>query len=211
MCVGPGKCGGEEGVKSVNIKAIILGFFVLIFILYWSIVELLFWMHMRNGICPTISVIKDFTVISNCASPLWRGKPWGNSGCENTGYWPQIAPQDQRDDFREPRLLHLPIQRKALNSLTWHTWFSLINSKSFDAEPEAPILWSPAAKSWLIGKNSNAGKDWGEEEKGATEDKMVGWHHRHNGHESEQTLGDSEGRGSLVCCSPWGHGESDMT
>ena len=66
-------------------------------------------------------------------------------------------------------------------------------------------------KSQLAGKYPDARKDWGLEEKGMTEDEMVGWHHRLNGHESEQIPGDSEGQGSLACCSPWGHKESDMT
>ena len=66
-----------------------------------------------------------------------------------------------------------------------------------DAEVEAPILWSPDVKSWLTGKDPDAGRDWGQEEKGTTEDEMVGWHHQLNGHESEQTLGDGEGQGSL--------------
>ena len=79
------------------------------------------------------------------------------------------------------------------------------------AEAEAPILWPPDVKSWLIGKDSDAGKDWGQEEKGVSEDEMVGWHHWLNGHEFEQTLGDSEGQGSLACCRPWGHKESDIT
>ena len=73
------------------------------------------------------------------------------------------------------------------------------------------ILWPPDAKSQLIGKDTDAGKDWGQEEKGVAEDKMVGWHHRLNGHEFEQTLGDSEWQGSLVCCSPWGRNELDST
>ena len=77
-----------------------------------------------------------------------------------------------------------------------------------DAEDEAPILWPPYAKSQLIGKDLDDGKDWGHD-KGVTEDEMVGWHRRLNGQESEQTLGDSEGRGSLACCSPWGCKESD--
>ena len=80
-----------------------------------------------------------------------------------------------------------------------------------DAEAEAPILWPLDVKSWLIGKDSDAGKDWEQEEKGMTEDEMVGWHHQLNEHEFEQTPGDSEGQGSLACCSPWGHKESDMT
>ena len=79
-----------------------------------------------------------------------------------------------------------------------------------DAEAEAPISWTyamnnSAAMSQLIGKDPDAGKDWGQEEKGATEDEVVGWHHWFNGHEFEQTPGDSEGQESLVCCSSWGH------
>ena len=72
-----------------------------------------------------------------------------------------------------------------------------------DAEAETPILRPPDAKSWLTGKDPDAGKDWRQEEKGMTADEMVGWHHRLNGHEFEQAPGDSEGQGSLVCCSPW--------
>ena len=71
-----------------------------------------------------------------------------------------------------------------------------------DAEAEAPILWPPNAKSWLIGKDPDAGKDWRQEEKGTTEDEMVGWHHRLNGHEFEQAPGVGDGQGSLTCCSP---------
>ena len=90
-----------------------------------------------------------------------------------------------------------------------------INTKIFvgrtDAEAKVPILWPPHAKGWLTGKDPNAGKDWGQKEKGATEDEMVGWHHRCNGHEFELTLGDSEGQGSLACYSLWGHKEQGMT
>ena len=71
-----------------------------------------------------------------------------------------------------------------------------------DAETEAPILWPPDVKSQLIGKDADAGKDWGQEEKGVTEDEMAGWHHWLNEHEFEQTLGDGEGQGSLACYSP---------
>ena len=73
------------------------------------------------------------------------------------------------------------------------------------AEAEVPIHCPPDVKSWLFGKDPRAGKDWGQEEKWATEDEMVEWHHWFNGQEFEQTLGDSEGQESLVCCSPWGH------
>ena len=80
-----------------------------------------------------------------------------------------------------------------------------------DTEAEAPIFWPPDAKSQFIGKDPDAGKDWGQEEKGTTEDEMVGWHHRHNGYEFEQTAGDTEGQGSPVYCSPWDCQESDTT
>ena len=80
-----------------------------------------------------------------------------------------------------------------------------------DAEAEGPILWPPNSKSRLIGKDPDAGKDWRQKEKRVAEDKMVKYHHWLNGRESEQTPGDSEGEGSLVCCSLCGRKESDMT
>ena len=80
-----------------------------------------------------------------------------------------------------------------------------------DAEAEAPILWPPDMKNRLIGKDHDAGKDRGQEEKGTTEDEMVGWHHRLNGHAFEQTPGDGEGQGNLVCCRPWACKESGTT
>ena len=80
-----------------------------------------------------------------------------------------------------------------------------------DAKAETTILWAPDAKNWHIWKDADAGKDWKWENKGTTEDEMVGWHHQLNGYEFEQALGDGEGQRSLVCCSPWGHKELDMT
>ena len=76
---------------------------------------------------------------------------------------------------------------------------------------ETPILWPPDVKSWLIWKDPNAGKDWGQKEKGTTEDEMAGWHHRLNGHGFEWTPGVGVGQGGLAYCSSWGHKESDMT
>ena len=73
-----------------------------------------------------------------------------------------------------------------------------------DAEAETPILWPPDANNWLIWKHTDAGKDWRQEEKGMTEDEMVGWHHRLNGHGFGWTLGVGDGQGGLVCCGPWG-------
>ena len=80
-----------------------------------------------------------------------------------------------------------------------------------DFEAETPRLWPPDAKSWLIWKDPDAGKDWGQEEKGVTEDEMGGWHHRLNEHGFGWTPGVGDGQGGLACCSSWGHKESDMT
>ena len=80
-----------------------------------------------------------------------------------------------------------------------------------DAEAEAPILWPPDVKTQLIGEDTDAGKDWRQEEKEVTEDEMVGWHHRHDGHEFEKAPGVGDGQGSLACCGPWGRKESDTT
>ena len=97
---------------------------------------------------------------------------------------------------------------KPVNSKGHHTWIFLGRT---DAEAEAPTLWPPDAKSWLIWKDPDAGKEWGQEEKGTTKDEMVGWHHWCNGHTFDQTLGNCEEQGSLVYCSPWGRKELNMT
>ena len=78
-----------------------------------------------------------------------------------------------------------------------------------DVEAETPILWPPDVKNWLTGKDPDAGKDWGQ--KGTTEDEIVGWRHRLNGHEFEWTPGVDDGQGGLACCGPCSHKESDMT
>ena len=81
-------------------------------------------------------------------------------------------------------------------------WSKNLLIGSTDAEAETPVLWPPDAKNWLTGKERAwCWKDWGQEEKGMTEDEMVGWHHQHNGHEFEQAPGVGDGQGSLACCS----------
>ena len=80
-----------------------------------------------------------------------------------------------------------------------------------DAKAETPVLWPPQAKSWLIGKDSDAGRDWGQEEKGTTGDEMAGWHHWLHGSESEWTPGVVDGQGGLACWDSWGRKQSDMT
>ena len=96
---------------------------------------------------------------------------------------------------------------KPVNSKGNQSWIFIGRT---DAKVEAPIFWPPDWKSWLI-KYPDAGKDWRRQEKGMTENEIVGWHHRLTGHEFEQALGGGEGQGRLACCNPWGHKESDMT
>ena len=93
------------------------------------------------------------------------------------------------------KTLESPLDRKEIKP---------VNPKGNQSYAEAPILWPPEVKSWLIGKDPDDGKDWGQEEKGMTEDEMVWWHHQLDGHEFEQAPGVGDGQGNLVCCSPWG-------
>ena len=95
---------------------------------------------------------------------------------------------------------------KAVHPKTNQSWIFIGRT-----EAEAPVLWPPYTKNWLIGKDPDVGIVWKLEDKGTTEDEMVGWHHWLNGHESEQTLGVGDGQRSLVCCSPWDHKELDRT
>ena len=131
--------------------------------------------------------------------------------CEN---WTIKEVEHQRIDAFElwcwRRLLRVPrtARRSNQNPKGNQPWIFIGRT---DIETEAPILWPPDVKNWLIGKDPYVGKDWRQEDKGMREDEIVGWHHWFNRHESEQTPGDSEGQGSLVCCSPWGHKESDTT
>ena len=97
---------------------------------------------------------------------------------------------------------------KPVNPKGNHPWIFIGRT---DTEAEAPILRPPDVKNWLIWKDLDAGEDWRQEEKRMTEDEMVGWHHRLDGHEFEQAPGVGDGQGSLACCSPWGRKELDMT
>ena len=102
------------------------------------------------------------------------------------------------------KILESPLDCKEIQPVHPKGNQSWIFTGRIDAEAEAPILWPPHAKSQLIRKDPDAGKDWGQEEKGATEDEMVGWHHWFDGCEFKQALEDGDGQGSLACCSPWG-------
>ena len=127
--------------------------------------------------------------------------------------WTIMKVECQRIDTFElwcwRRLFESPLDNKEIkpvNPKGNQPWIFIgkINAKT-------PILWAPDTKNQLIGKDPDARKDWRQKDKRAEEDEMVGWHHWFNGHEFEQILEDCEGQGSLVCCSPWGHKDSDMS
>ena len=109
------------------------------------------------------------------------------------------------------KTLESPLHCKEIKTVNPKGNQSWVFTGRTDAEAEAAVLWSPDAKSKLTRNHTEAGKDWEQEEKGVTEDKMVGWHHWLNRHEFEQTPRDGERQGSLTCCSPWGHKELGMT
>ena len=103
------------------------------------------------------------------------------------------------------KTLESPLDSKKIKSVNPKGNQPWIFTGRTDIEVEAPVVWPPDPKSWLIGKDPDAGKNWEQEEKGATEEEIVGWHHWLNGHEFAQTPGDSGGQRSLACSSPWGH------
>ena len=109
------------------------------------------------------------------------------------------------------KILASPLDYKEIQPVRPKGNQSWIFTGRIDTEAETPVLWTPDAKSWLLGKDPDAGKDWGQEEKGMTEDKMLGWHHWHNGHWFEWTPGVGEGQGGLACCGSWGCKELDTT
>ena len=109
------------------------------------------------------------------------------------------------------KTLESPLDCKKIKPVSPKGNQSWIFTGRTDAEAESPLLWPPNVKNWLIRKDPDAGQDWKQEEKGMTEDEMVGWHHQLDGHEFERTLGVGDGQGGLACCGPQSHRESDMT
>ena len=156
-----------------------------------------------------LSLMKYIQTIMPTKVHLVKGTvfPVVRYGCES---WTIKKAECQRNDAFEfccwRRLLRVPL--KPVHPKRNQSWIFIGRT---DAEAETPILLPPDAKNWLIGKDPDAGKDWRQKEKGTTEDEMIGWHHWLYGHEFEQALGFGDGQGSLVCCSPRGRKESDMT
>ena len=133
-------------------------------------------------------------------------------GCER---WTIKKAEHRRIDAFElwcwRRLLRVPWTARRSNQSILKEISPGCSLKGLMLKLKIPIFWPPDAESWLIWKDPDAEKDWGQEEKGMTEDEMVGWHLRLNGHGFGWTLGVGDGQGGLVCCSSWGHKESDTT
>ena len=145
-----------------------------------------------------------------CSSKLW----FFQQSCLDVRVWTIKKAECWRIDAFEMccwrRLLRVPWTARRSNQFLRKGNQSWIFIGRTDAEAETPIFWPPDGKNWLTGKRPDARKDW-RQEKGMTEDEMVGWHHQLDGHGSEEAPGVDDGQGSLVCCSPWGCRESDMT
>ena len=124
-------------------------------------------------------------------------------GPKNWCFWPAVLEKTLKSPLNCKEI-------KPVNPKGNQSWI-FIGRWNSNSKAETPILWPPDAMNWLIGKDPDACKDWGREEKGMTEDEMVGWHHQLIGHEFEQVLGVGDEQGSLVCCSSWGHKELDTT
>ena len=148
---------------------------------------------------------------------LLRNLYAGQEATVRTGHgttdWFQMGKEYFKAVYCHPAYLTLesPLDCKEIQPVHSKGDQSWVSFGRNDAKAETPVLWPPHAKSWLIGKDSDTGRDWGQEEKGMTKDEMAGWHHRLYRHEFEWTPGVGDGQGGLACCNSWGHKESDMT
>ena len=155
---------------------------------------------------------RDITLSTNVCLVKAMVFPVVMYGCES---WTIKKAEHQRIDAFETvvleKTLESPLDCKEIQPVHPKRDQSWVFIRRTDVETETPILWPPDVKSWLTGKDPDAGKDWGQEEKGMTEDEMVGWHHQLNGHGFGWTLGAGDGQGGLACCGSRGHKESDTT
>ena len=153
----------------------------------------------REARCAAVHVANNQTWLSDCMDV--RVGLWRNLSAENWCFWTMVLEQTLASplDCKEIQPVH---------SKGNQPWIFIGKT---NVEAETPILWPPHAKSWLIGKDPDAGRDWGQEEKGMTEDEMAGWHHWLDAHEFGWTLGLGDGQGVLACCNSWGHKESGTT
>ena len=132
---------------------------------------------------------------------MWELDHKESWGPKNWCFWTVVVGEDSWKSLGLQGDPTSPFWRRSAPGFLWRN----------DAKAETPVLWPPHVKSWLIGKNSDAERDCGQEEKGKTEDEMAGWHHLLDGRESEWTPGVGDGQGGLACCDSWGRKESDTT
>ena len=131
------------------------------------------------------------------------GKQWKQ--CQRVGLWRKLRAEELMIlNLVLEKTLESPLDYKEIQPVHPKGDQSWVFFGRNDAEAETPVLWPPHAKSWLIGKDPDAGRNWGQEEKGTTEDEMAGWHHQLDGREFEWTLGFGDGQGGLACCDSWG-------
>ena len=154
----------------------------------------------RDIILPTKVHLVKAMIFSSCRVWMWELDYKQSWAQKNWCFWTVVL----------EKTLQSPLDCKEIQPVHSKGNQSWIFIGRTDAEVETPILWPPDVKNWLIWKDPDTGKDW-RQEKGTTEDEMVGWHHWLNGHGFEWTLGVGDGQGGLACCSSWGSKESDMT
>ena len=155
----------------------------------------------RDITLPTNFHLVRAMVFSPCLVWVWRLDYKESWALKNWWFWAVVL----------EKTLESPLDCKEIQPVHAKGDQSWIFIGRTDAEAETPILLSSDVKNWLTGKDPDAGKDWRQEEKGTTENEMVGWHHQLDGHECEKALQFGDGQGGLVCCSPWGHKQSDST
>ena len=188
-------CGvGEDSWESLGLQGDPTHPSVWLFVRAWTVGYRMRWLYMAYMDCRLEDGYMGFS-----RQEYWSGLPFPSPGdLPNPGIEPG-SPTFQADALTsEPA-------GKPKGNQSW------IFTGRTDAGAETPILWPPDVKNWLIGKDPDAGKDWGQEEKWTTEDEMVGLHHRLNGHEFGWTPGVGDGQGGLACCSSWGRKELDAT
>ena len=149
---------------------------------------------------------------NTCKIIAWVYEGYGFSS-SHAWIWELIAEHQRNDAFELflEKTLESPLDCKKIQPVHHKVDQSWVFIGRTDVEAETPILWPPHAKCWLIGKDPDAGKDWGQEEKGTTKDEMAGWHHRLDGHGFGWTPGVGDGQGDLACCNSWGCKELDTT
>ena len=165
-----------------------------------------FWKEVRGSV-PCEEWVLHKCLLESYGEPAIYLGAW----CKQSIFMLMTIKKAERQELMLLKTLESPLDSKEIKLVNPKGNQPWVFTGRTDGEAEVPMLRSPDSKSWLIGKDPDARKDWRQEEKGMIEYEIFGWHHQFNGHEFKPTPGDSEGQGSLACCSPWDHKELDMT